>query len=282
MKYLIVILMLLNCSYHPTEPIPEVFIIDHDSMYMHVEYDGDDSYWPRPKYRLWECWSGSAFYKYNDNTLIAFGDTIIAPHITGWITPEGDKSSNWDENESYDGIRADGMPYFLDSMFVISTEKISRQPLVYAEYVNHAPNWFPAIFPSYVKWREKNRSWQNIWGFWPEVPDENGYIFRLDSAEYKYNINDTVMTRPAHPSYFIKYLHIHKEDILRVRPQSKEYLDCYLSDSLDWGGLEGIVRDRRISELNSKMRYYLVEDTYYGSKRWYTMDELYKKFYIPD
>lgn len=334
-KYILAILMtVIGCTNNPmkpdwailwdsvcdTCPIPEIYpgtSIDNidwrdsaamnlywrqlDSIIPPVDWYGSDVTWSRPKYKLWEYWYGTGWYRKDDTTLIAYGDTIIRPSVTGWVTssykdtilwftnnlniPSGwthfnyypnvnlyafhyntinneidtllNVSNNWDSNYKIDGIRTDGMPYFLDSMIISGSDlNISSEP-VDPMWVRAAPFWYPSVFPCYTKWRDKDHDWMVKWGQWPEVCD---FTKAPDYESYKFNIGDTVeIGSPKTPAQ-LQFYENHKRDPIWLF--SKYHGSSFRDIPLDstWGrlGQFGVVIDKWLEPINN-IRYYKVK-----------------------
>lgn len=279
MKNLFVIItsIFIACSMPTKQEDRTIIQSELDSLLSEYQFDGNTNNWPRPKYQLWEHWNGTGYYRTSDTTLKAWDDTIVRPDMTGWIT-DGRPSVNWDScsdnRTNINGIREDGMPYFLDSLEITSYD-ISRDPLIQSSWVNDFDYWYPNIFPSYIKWRQMDPFWSRWWGMWPENPDDEGNIFRPDSDSYHVNIGDTVdIMVYLFPNYQREFMYNHKDDTLWTN-SSYGYLWSskmpYNMKSDDWG----IVLDRRISHINSKMRYYKVIDSF-GTITWKVFEEVRK------
>lgn len=273
MKKLIIISILIfaNCLLSP-EDKEECYKRQIDSALIKLEWDGNIDYWKRPIYKYWTTYYGSHYYRKNDTTIIAYGDTIIFPLLTGWVTDEGSgrPSYNWDTTQSYYGIRNDGMPYWLDSLELI-VDNLGEDPQMDVAFQYAAPYWMPSMVPPYVKYeRERDRAWMREWGFWPETPDHNGeYGPRLDKDNFIHAIGDTIeILEYLLPSYHLKFLLNHANESYWTNHRNLGWLWDYEEDPRDLCDRIGfgVIVDRWVEPMNG-IRYYKVFGLYDYSTR---------------
>lgn len=265
-KLLIILILFATCSKITVPGTCTFYDTQEDSAWKIIEWKGGTEGWKGPIYKFWAKYYGTAYYRTSDTTIIGYNDTIIFPLITGWITQGGRPSYNWDSTVNCDGVRADGMPYWLDSLVLISYN-LGNLPLVDIAFQRSMPYWMPNMLPSYIKEeREDDLWWMERFPYWPEIPNKHGKLSPrfFDSLDFEFDIGDTVeILNYTFTTYKMQFLHNHEGEPCWEDNDIFGYLWDYKNDPRDkltrYGF--GIIIDRWIEPMNG-IRYYKLKAVY--------------------
>lgn len=259
-NFLLILIIAVCCSKVNAPRICTYYEDSKDSALSNFEWTGSTKGWKRPIYKFWTKMYGTAYYRTSDTTIQGYNDTIIFPLLTGWIISGTVVSSNWDTTYNYDGIKANGMPYWLDSLELVSYE-LGNEPQVDISFQRSMPYWMPSMLPLYIKnEREVDAWWMQKFPYWPEIPNEYGKLNPryFDSLDFCFAIGDTVeILNYRHATYKLKFIMDHQKDPCWTEDDIFADLWEYETDPRDYYSKYGygIITDRWKEEING-IKYY--------------------------